>query len=125
MAKTLSGLAPVEVDGDGPGVRVGPVGAVHWAACGSEPLQLGGFGADQETAATENGVGPPERDQVRGEVPQRGVGVRPVEPGDLVVLARDAELLAGCSAEREQLARDGGGGGVWGDPGPADYCAAA
>src|SRR5208283_4659223 len=80
-------IGAVQVERDGQGVLVRPVGARHLGACGGEPLQFGCFCAGKETAAAEDRVGLAEGDEPFGVVLQLSVGLGPVEPGDLVVLA--------------------------------------
>src|SRR6266700_5285094 len=80
-------IGAVQVQRDGQGVVVRPVGGRHLGACGSEPAQLGCFCPGKETAAAEHRMCLAEGDKPPGEVLYLGVRLGPVKPGHLVVLA--------------------------------------
>ena len=99
-------LAPVGVvvavdhDGDAAGGRVAPVVVGHDVAGRGEPAEvLRRLGADEEATATEHRMGVAQRDQATGEGEEIVVDVRPVEPGDRVVLAVGVVVAALGAAE--------------------------
>ena len=116
VSGTVGIIGSVQVESERQGARVRPVAIRHLRASGGEPAQFRRFGSGEETAAAEHRVLLAEGDEPAGEVLQLSVGLGPVDPGDLVVLAvsvvvallSSAELVAAQhhrDAERQQQGR--------------------
>jgi hypothetical protein len=94
-------LAAVEEYRECAGVVSGPVLVGHRLAVGSQPANVGdarvGVVSLQKFAAPERWLGAAQLDQTLGVRAELMVGVLPVEPGDLVVLA-PAVVVAALSA---------------------------
>src|SRR3954452_17051901 len=70
--------------GDRPGVGVLPVARLHRRSVGSQPADLPGR---EEALTVERGVSATERTELADEGRKLVVGVLPVDPADVVVLA--------------------------------------
>src|SRR5882762_2149136 len=81
----------VEKDAEGFGEALSPVAFGHLGAVGLEPADVGLGPADgaalEPAAAPERGVRASQTDEAAGELLKALIGVLPIEPGDLVVLA--------------------------------------